>query len=519
MNKIPYNVLSTEAYIIYLRKSRADSPYETVEEVVAKHEEELQEFAEKELGGRIPEHCIFREVVSGETIDERPVMQEVLSMIEHAGVKAVLVREPSRLSRGDLTDCGRVVSSFRYTNTKVMTPGMTYDLSNKMERKFFEQELMRGNDYLEYTKEILYGGRIRAIKRGCYIGNIPPYGYNKAIIDEMHTLIPNDDADTIRLIFDLHTNQGYTLLEIARHLDSLGVKPMRGDHWSKCSIKVILKNEHYKGLVTFGKKKTVKVVQDGKVIKKRDVPADKDEIVIAKGLHEALVDDDLWNRTQEILEDRARRLTKTKADAPLVNPLAGIFFCKKCGLSMKQHPYKHAKHRYECRGRAYCNTKSVKMDEVLEAVGFILENEKLPELEVRLKNDEGKSVSLQKKQLQKLNEQMEELKKQESKQYELLEKGIYSDDKFLERNKLLLTEMDELKSQIYKAKRDMPKEIDYADKIVKLKKAIKGLKSDEMSVVAKNKLLKAIIDRIEYELVSYEGRGKVVYKLHVFLLI
>ena len=67
-----------EIYVIYLRKSRADNPNESVEEVLAKHEEMLQEYAMKELGVKIPEKWIFREVVSGETIEERPKMSEVL---------------------------------------------------------------------------------------------------------------------------------------------------------------------------------------------------------------------------------------------------------------------------------------------------------------------------------------------------------------------------------------------------------------------------------------------------------
>ena len=131
MEKLPYNVLSSEAYIIYLRKSRADNQDESVEEILAKHEQMLQELAERELGGRIPEHCIFREVVSGETIDERPEMKKVLSLIENPAIKMVLVVEPQRLSRGDLEDCGRVVNAFRYSKTKVMTTMMTYDLINK----------------------------------------------------------------------------------------------------------------------------------------------------------------------------------------------------------------------------------------------------------------------------------------------------------------------------------------------------------------------------------------------------
>ena len=89
LDDIPYNVLSTEAYIIYLRKSRADSPDESVEEVLAKHEQMLQELAERELGGRIPENCIIREIVSGETIEERPGVNKVLALIENPAVKMV----------------------------------------------------------------------------------------------------------------------------------------------------------------------------------------------------------------------------------------------------------------------------------------------------------------------------------------------------------------------------------------------------------------------------------------------
>lgn len=513
------NVLSTEAYIIYLRKSRADSPNESVEEVLARHEAELQEFAERELGGRIPENCIFREIVSGETIDERPVCQEVLSLIENPGIKAVIVVEPSRLSRGDLSDCGRIVSSFRYTNTKVMTPRMTYDLTIKMERKFFEQELMRGNDFLEYTKEILYAGRVRSIKAGAYIGNIAPFGYDKCMIGDIHSLEPNEDADIVRLVFDLYVNKGYTLLEIARHLDSLGVKPMVTENWEKGTIKNMLKNEHYKGLVRFGRKKTTKIVQDGQVIKKRSVPNDEEEIVIAKGLHKALVSEELWEQAQITMEERARKTTCNKWDAPLRNPLAGLFWCKKCGRAMKQHPYKKAKPRFECSNRVNCNTKSVKMEEILDAVCFILENEKLPELEVKLKNNDGKSAVIQKRQLEKLTAQLQELKAQETRQFEFLEKGIYTEEVFLQRRNALRTEMEELNSKIYNARKNMPKEIDYAEKIVKLNDAINSLRDDSLNAEAKNIILKAIIDRIEYELVSYEGRGKINYKLHVFLLV
>lgn len=515
MGKIPLNVLSTEAYIIYLRKSRADSPTESVEEVLAKHEQMLQELAERELGGRIPEGCIFREVVSGETIEERPKMNEVLALIENPAVKAVLVVEPQRLSRGDLEDCGKIVNAFRYSNTKVMTLQMTYDLQNKMHRKFFEQELMRGNDYLEYTKEILLRGRILSVQKGNYIGNIAPFGYDKATIDGCPSLKPNENADTIRLIFDMYVNQDKTFLQIGRHLDSIGVKPMNSDIWEKCSIRFILQNPHYAGYVRFGWKKTEKFMEHGQQVKKRSIPNAKEEIIVAKGKHQAIVTQEIWDAAQEKMNNNPR----AKWDAPLKNPLAGLIFCSKCGRAMLQHPYKHARTRIECRNRNGCGSKSAPLDEVLESVIYALEQEELPNLEAKLKNDDGNSFVIQQRQLAKLKAELEELQQQEEKQFDLLEKGTYTEDVFARRNKKLHAEMDDLKTRIFEVSKTLPKKVDYGEKIVRLKDAIAGLRDEDISIEAKNKLLKAIIKRIDYEFLKHEGKGKTRYCLHITLLI
>ena len=515
MEGIPLNVLSTEAYIIYLRKSRADNQDESVEEVLAKHEAMLQELAERELGGRIPEHLILREVVSGETIDERPKMGELLELIGNPAVKAVLVVEPQRLSRGDLEDCGRVVNAFRYSNTQVMTIQMTYDLKNKMHRKFFEQELMRGNDYLEYTKEILWRGRIAAVKKGSYIGNIAPFGFNKVYDDVGPTLEHNENADAVRLAFDMYVNQGKTYLEIARHLDAIGVKPMKGEIWEKSSIRSMLRNEHYIGKVRFGGHKTEKVFANGEVTTRRSIPVEAENIIVAEGRHTAIVTREIFDQAREIMDNNPR----AKWDAPLQNILAGLMFCSKCGKAMAKHPYKRARDRYKCANRNGCGSKSAPVDEVLEALVYALENEKLPELEVALKNNEGNSLAIQQKQLDNMRKELGDLKKQEMKQYDLLEKEIYTEEIFQMRNKELHAEMDSLKSKIFEVSRALPKEIDYGKKIVRLKDAIAGLRDDEISITAKNKLLKTIIKRIDYEFLGHEGRGKVRYCLHVELLL
>jgi DNA invertase Pin-like site-specific DNA recombinase len=215
--------LRNAEWIMYLRKSRQDDPNETVEEVLAKHEAILQEWAKRELGREISEDCIYREIISGESLAERVEVQKVLNRIEDLNVVGVLVVEPQRLSRGDLEDCGKLISTLRYTKTLVATPMITYDMENKMERRFFQDELMRGRDYLEYTKEILSRGRIASIKRGSFLGNRPPLGYDKVTIGKNHTLVPNDNADVVKLIFDWYVHERLTYYQIATRLTDMGL--------------------------------------------------------------------------------------------------------------------------------------------------------------------------------------------------------------------------------------------------------------------------------------------------------
>jgi hypothetical protein len=58
--------------------------------------------------------------------------------------------------------------------------------------------------------------------------------------------------------------------------------------------------------------------------------------------------------------------------------------------------------------------------------------------------------------------------------------------------------MEDCQERIYKAKATMPNEVNYAEKIVALKDAIAAMKDDQVPAEEKNRLLKAIVKRIEY---------------------
>lgn len=512
----PYNVLTPELknkiWLMYLRKSQQDDPNETVEEVVAKHEGILQDWARRELGREIPEDCIYREVVSGgESLDEREEIQKVLKRIEDPMVAGVIVVDPQRLTRGTLQDCGRLILMFEYTSTIVATQRMTYDMSDKMHRKIFESELMRGRDYLDYVKEAFARGRDASIRKGNFIGSKPPFGYDKVTIGKDHTLVPNKDADVVRMIFDWYVNERIGYKRIADRLNEMGIKPVYSDTWSDNTIGRMLGNIQYDGKVCYGRKRVVNIIKDGKVKASRPL-AKKEDILIVEGKHPALVDHDLFMAAQEILNNHPR----AKKNKELQNPLASLVKCATCGKALFLQKFQGRRDpRLECRSNPP-HFKTVLYKAVEDALLSSLEYSELPNLEALQKNNAGNSIAIQQKMIKRLEDEMRGYREQEETQYELLETKKYTQELFDKRNAVLRQKMDDCEERLKKARQALPNAIDYEEKIIQLKNAIQALKDDSLTPAEKNNTLKVIVEKVLVATTD-KGHGKTDIYLKVFL--
>ncbi len=513
---MPYNVLSPELknqiWLMYLRKSRQDDPNETVEEVLAKHEAMLQEWARNNLGHEIPEDCIYREIVSGgESIDEREEMRKVLARVEDANVAGVLCRDAQRLTRGSLEDCGRLISALLYTNTLVATPMMTFDMNDKRDLKFFEGELMRGRDYLDYFKEIQNAGRVAAVKRGNFIASKPPFGYDKVTIGKDHTLVPNKDAAMVRAIFEWYVNERLGYQAIANRLDDMGVKPVSTDRWLKNTIAEMLRNIQYDGKVCYNRKKSVTIIKDGKKRVIRPMASDEN-VIIVEGKHPAIVDHELFMAAQKIINDHPR----VKRDNELKNALAGLVFCSQCNRGIYLNGYGGRRDaRLECR-RKPPHFKSAKYEDVVNTLIIALEQSELPNLEVLRDNSAGSSIEIQQQILKNLEEEMNGYREQEEMQYELLETKKYTQELFEKRNTALRQKMRECEARIKKARKNMPDAINYEEKVNQLKEAIQSLKDNSVPPSEQNRVLKEIIKKI-YISTTDAGWNKTDIHLKIFL--
>lgn len=501
-------------YCLYLRKSRADLEAEArgEGETLKRHEQILLELAKK-LNLNITK--IYREIVSGETIAARPVMQQLLVDVEQGMWDGVLVMEIERLARGDTIDQGIVAQTFKYSNAKIITPMKTYDPQNEFDEEYFEFGLFMSRREYKTINRRLQNGRIASVKEGKYMGNVPPYGYvrKKLQNDKGYTLEPfPEQADIVRLIFELYTKGelqpdgtykrlGTSL--IARKLNDLHIPPAKADIWVTSSIQNILRNPVYVGKIRWNWRQTVKKMVDGQIEKTRPRKG-PNEYLLSDGIHEALVDEQTWNLAQEFLSNNPSK--PAPKGMPIKNPLAGMVVCGFCGRKMVRRPYANSQQADTliCYSTACPNVSAplhLVEERVLQSLEEWLENYKIKwSRDNKNKTAESTQLEIKKSAVNKLNEQIKTLEKQMSSLYDLLEQGVYSTDVFLERSKII-------NDRLEKAQKDRDMLLDNLKSgqrmnedsiaIPKIEKILQLYKSTDDPVL-KNKLLKEVLDKVVY---------------------
>lgn len=487
-------------YAMYLRKSRADLDAESrgEGETLSRHKKMLFELAEK-TGISISD--IYEEVVSGDSIEGRPQIQELLRAIEKRAYAGVFCMDIDRLARGDTIDQGVIARAFRLSETKIITPKKIYDPNSEFDEEYFEFELFMARREFKIIGRRIQRGRIESAKEGRFIGSVPPYGYNKIKIKngKGYTLEPNPpEARVVQLIFEMYLNGSGKAL-IARKLDALGIKSVKGRLWSSSTVVNILKNPVYIGKVRWGYRKYTKELANGNIVRHR---AKNEECIYVDGLHSPLISEEDFDRVQQLLGKRAAVPVRT--GLPLKNPLSGLIYCGKCGSVMTRLGENSRRSAaLKCSNR-YCDTVSSKLSLVESAVLDFL-HEWTGTYKINAEQSTGRlpesTYDIQTGRLDNLTAELETVTRQIGKTYDLLERGIYTDDIFRERRTELDAKKSALERMISEAENDIEKCCEKSllrEKLVSPPEDVLSVYRGTTDIAEKNRLLKTIISRIIY---------------------
>lgn len=496
-----------EKYCMYLRKSRADMEAEAHGEMetLARHKRALLELANRQ---HIVIDKIYSEIVSGESIAARPVMQQLLADVEVGLWEGVFVMEVERLARGDTIDQGIVAQTFKFANTKIITPTKTYDPNNEFDEEYFEFGLFMSRREYKTINRRLQNGRLASVKEGKYVANRPPYGYNRKKLDNEkgYTLEPNSEqAPIVKMIYELYTkgelqeDGSYERIGtnlIARRLNKMKVPSQRGSAWMNDTIRGILTNPVYNGKIRWNWRPVTKSMSNGQLKKER--PRNNETCTIVNGLHKPIIDDDTWNLAQFYIAKNPPRPTLSPK-----NPLSGLIICGKCGRTMVRRPYPSRQDALICYSpecdNVGCDLHYVE-ERILKVLGEWLGDYKI-KWEASTLQDDSTQSKLKQRALKKLTDEIEKLEKQLSNVYDLLEQGVYTSEVFLDRSKNLAKRIQQAKSDC----NVLEKEIQQEDEIENGRKNIIPKVEHLLAVYyslpdakAKNDMLKEVLEKVVY---------------------
>lgn len=458
---------------IYIRKSRED---ENKEDTLLRHERLLKEYCDK-YDLRYNEKSIYREIVSGDSINNRPQMQKLLKDVENGLYDGVVVVELQRLSRGNGIDQEIIKETFRKSGTIIYTLNKAYDLSSgdELDEDMLELSLFLSRQELKAIKRRMIRGKKQAQREGYYTGSTIPFGYNKEKQNKGYVLVPNEDeASIVKMIYNKYAYDGENIANLVDYLNDNGIRTRKGLLWSPILLRKLMKNKIYLGYIN----STTNGVTTH-----------------FKGKHLPLIDEETYNAVLERFNINA---PKVKSDNTLKNPLATFLRCSECGKVMNLRNRKNRPPMLDCKNK-HCNN--------IGAIFHFVEKKLIDELEKELKGfnyflentaDETKKIKeIKEKEKAFIKSNIKKKKEMINRCCEMLEEGIYTKDRYLERVKAI---EDDLKALNLKYEELNVVEVDEEDRVKNAIPILEKVLEEywNLNSIDKNTLLKSIIEKVEY---------------------
>jgi hypothetical protein len=375
----------------------------------------------------------------------------------------------------------------------VVTPSKTYDIANNHDdEEYMEFELFMSRREYKMIKRRLDRGRVQAVVEGNYVGSKRPYGFNIVKTRTSRSLEPNEDeAPIVKMIFEWSALENMSYGKIAERLDNMGVPSYNKTGWNRSTIKDMLGNTLYIGKVQWFKRVKIKTMIDDEL--RTITTKHNDQTVLYDGKHDGIVDEEIFN----IVQNRFAS-SRTRRSYSLVNPLAGLMSCSKCGYIMELKHYKDFDNsRYKHSQYHGCHVKAARVKDVIDAVTHSLKTQ-IEDVELKIDNTVEIDVDAIETQVAMLRTELKKLDQRKSKLFDGWEDGNITDNEFVERKAIIADRIDSILRQIDEIENTIPTQVEIKDKLVSLYDAFDTLSDGTIDAKIKNDYLKQIISKIEF---------------------
>ena len=311
------------------------------------------------------------EGISGTSTLRRNSFNRMIEDAKSGLFDLIVTKEISRFSRSTL-------DSILYTQELLkMGVGVLFqnDNLNTLDTDSeFRLVVMAGvaQDEVRKLSERLKFGFRQSIKNGRVLGNDKLYGYNKS---DCKLTVKEDEAEIVRLIFDLYVNQRLGLRRISHYLyDVKGITSQRGNPFNVNTLRNMILNPKYKGYYCANRSKTI----DYKTHKK--VQTDESEWIVYRDESvPAIVSEELWDKANAQLKSRREALRESGAEYQNRYPYSGKLVCAEHGTTFHRQAIKSNKGEkevwqcriYRTRGVAVCSAPQLRSSELDIVMAYI----------------------------------------------------------------------------------------------------------------------------------------------------
>ena len=282
------------------------------------------------------------EGISGTKIKNRKEFQRMLADAEKGMFDMVVVKDISRFARNtvDLLQSVRKLKALGI-ETQFLTANMTSMGNSEFVLTIFGA--LAQEESANTSKRIKFGKKVNAEK-----GRVPNivYGYDKTIGDYFNLSINEEEAQVIRQMYKLYTEEGYGCAKIANLFNERGIKTKRNNNWSQNSVCRILTNELYTGKIINGKEEVADFLTGQRKEK------DESEWLVTVRPELRIVDNETFDKAQEILKGRHSSFKLTHERQSNKYLFSTLIKCKECGWSFRRsvRQYKNTYIRWVCSG-------------------------------------------------------------------------------------------------------------------------------------------------------------------------
>lgn len=447
------------------------------------------------------------EGISGTSLKNRTQFGKMIEDANNGDFDMILTKEVCRFARNTVDtlektrDLKRAGVEVKFIIDNISTNDTDGELRLTIMAGLAQDESRRISERVQF-------GVIQSMKKGVAFGNIV-LGYDfsngKLIVNE-------EEAKTVRLIFEKYAIEGKGAYTIAKELKEIGIKVKRTGttNWGSSAILGILRNVKYIGHLKQRITYTVDYLEHRKKFNKGEV-----DFIIIENNHEPIVDLELFNKAQQALKDRSIRNETSKYSNRY--SFSNKIVCGHCGknyiglLGKKKKDGSRSNRRWRCstatnygkeheteEGKMGCNNTSINEKilkctflEILRSL-FLDKKKIVQDIEQIIK----KNISLDNFNEDQKNEYEKEKLKAEREKDKILDlciKEIISEKDYVRKTEEIDTRLEFINSKLVKCTKNNQTKKDIKEQINEIKKLVTNVLNFEKF---NDKICEKVLDKI-----------------------